>query len=296
MINEENLNLENSNDILEEETLFKDTSVEDISFSEPVKTQAGYQSVFEEINKGVSEEVLNFEMPTEIEGQQDLSIEVLFNHGVEDLQEIVNPVISEENLEFTEPIKMEIVKEESLFSLEDEEDEQDTQSLDQTLIEDSIIDEDFSGEISFGSKEKVVFEDKSFAQKMFEQEPIVLQRYAELKNIILSYKNVKSRISTNYDSFNQGRLQLFKLATSGKSLKLYLNLNFNEVESRLKCKDVSDRKSYREVPTLLRIKSDRAMKNAKYLIDIVAKKYNLVENKKFKPVDAVALLKEYLSK
>jgi predicted transport protein len=85
------------------------------------------------------------------------------------------------------------------------------------------------------------------------------------------------------------------LATSGKSLKLYLNLDFNEVESRLKCKDVSDRKCYQEVPTLLRIKSPRAMRNAKYLIDIVAKKYNLVENKKFKPVDCEQLLKDYLN-
>ena len=48
--------------------------------------------------------------------------------------------------------------------------------------------------------------------------------YNELKNYILSY-GVKSRISNNYDSFNKGRLSLFKLATSGKSLKLYLNLD-----------------------------------------------------------------------
>ncbi len=296
MINEETLNLKDNNDTLEEETLFKDTAVEDISFSEPVKTQSGFQSVFEEEHKGVREETLDFSMPKQSADMQDLSTEVLFNHGVEDLQDIENPVISEENLEFTEPVKLEIVKEESLFSLEDEEDAEDNQALDQTLIEDSIIDDDTDGEIYFGAKPKAVFEDKSFAQKIFEQDPIILKRYVELKNLILSYKKVKSRISTNYDSFNQGRLQLFKLSTSGKSLKLYLNLNFSEVESRLKCKDVSDRKSYREVPTLLRIKSDRAMKNAKYLIELVAKKYNLTENKKFKPVDAVGLLKEYLNK
>lgn len=294
MINEETLNLKDNNDTLEEETLFNDTAVEDISFSEPVKTQSGFQFVFEEEHKGVREETLDFSMPKQSADMQDLSTEVLFNHGVEDLQDIENPVISEENLEFTEPVKLEIVKEESLFSLEDEVEE--TAQLDQALIEDSIIEEDTNGEINFGTKQKVVFEDKSFAEKIFEQDPIILKRYAELKNLILSYKKVKSRISTNYDSFNQGRLQLFKLSTSGKSLKLYLNLDFNEVESRLKCKDVSDRKSYREVPTLLRIKSDRAMKNAKYLIELVAKKYNLTENKKFKPVDAVELLKEYLNK
>ena len=288
MINEESLNLKN-NDVVEEETLFNSTSVEDISFSEPVKSHEGYQSVFEENQTGVSEESLDFTMPTE-KGSEDVDTEVLFSHGVEDIDHVDNPVISEETLEFEEPIKIEIVKEEALFS-----DEDDDVDVDSSLIEDSIIEDDLSEDISFVSKPKVVFEDKSFAEKIFEQDPVVLERYAELKNLILSYKKVKSRISTNYDSFNQGRLQLFKLATSGKSLKLYLNLDFNEVESRLKCKDVSDRKCYQEVPTLLRIKSPRAIRNAKYLIDIVAKKYNLVENKKFKPVDCEQLLKDYLN-
>ncbi len=290
MINEETLNFNNNDGTgIEEETLFSQTAVEDISFSEPVKSQASYQSVFEEQSTGVREESLDFTMPTEERVEHDVETEALFNHGVEDLQEIENPIISEETIEFTEPIKIEIVKEEALFSDVDSQDVE----VDKTLIQDSIIDGDVDGDISFDDDVKVEYEDKSFAQRIFEQDPIILQRYCELKNLILSYKKVKSRISTNYDSFNQGRLQLFKLSSSGKSLKLYLNLDINEVESRLKCKDVSDRKCYQEVPTLLRIKSDRAMRNAKYLIGIVAKKYNLVENKKFVSVDAVQLLKDY---
>ncbi len=291
MINEESLNLL-VKDSIEEETLFNQTSVEDISFSEPVKNQSGHQSVFEEQHTGVGVESLDFVMPGEGGKEQDVDTEVLFTHGVEELFNVENPVISEEYMDFTEPIKLEIVKEEALFSTDDDDDV----DIDKSLIEDSIIDGEVSDKISFVEDVKFVYDDKSFAEKIFEQEPIVLQRYCELKNIILSYKKVKSRISTNYDSFNQGRLQLFKLATSGKSLKLYLNLDFNEVESRLKCKDVSDRKCYQEVPTLLRIKSDRAMRNAKYLIDKVAQKYNLVKSKKFVPVDAVKLLKEYNNK
>ena len=63
MINEESLNLKN-NDVVEEETLFNQTSVEDISFSEPVKSQEGYQTVFEEQQTGVREEALDFTMPS----------------------------------------------------------------------------------------------------------------------------------------------------------------------------------------------------------------------------------------
>ncbi|MBQ9781749.1 MAG: hypothetical protein IJW26_01030 [Clostridia bacterium] len=291
MINEESLNLKN-NDVVEEETLFNQTSVEDISFSEPVKSQEGYQTVFEEQQTGVREEALDFTMPSKEIVEQDVDTEVLFTHGVEDIEHVENPVLSEESLDFAEPVKIEMVKEETLFG--DGEDQ--VVEIDSSLIEDSIIEEEVVEDISFVATPKVVFEDKSFAEKIFEQDAIILERYAELKNLILSYKKVKSRISTNYDSFNQGRLQLFKLSTSGKSLKLYLNLDFNEVESRLKCKDVSDRKCYQEVPTLLRIKSPRAMRNAKYLIGLVAKKYNLVENKKYQPVDAVQLLKDYMNK
>ena len=74
--------------------------------------------------------------------------------------------------------------------------------------------------------------------------------------------------------FWKGISLAFKKVFKKSYLKLYLNLDINEVESRLKCKDVSDRNCYKEVPVLLRIKSERAMRNAKYLIDIVAKKHS----------------------
>ncbi len=297
MINEESLNLiNNKGDNIEEESLFNHTSVEDLSFSEPTKNQVNTQSVFEEQQSVVREESIDFIAPVQ-NGEQDVETEVLFG-SVEDLQSIENPTISEESIEFEEPVKIEIVKEETLFDVVEESVEETLETLvDNSIIEDSIIDGDVTDAISFTEEEKVkiVYEDKSFAEKMFEQEPIILERYAELKNVILSYKKVKSRISTNYDSFNQGRLQLFKISTTGKSLKLFMNIDFNEVESRLKCKDVSDKKAYKEVPTLLKIKSDRAMKNAKYLIDLVAKKHNLQLNNKFEPVNAVQILKDYIN-
>ena len=87
-------------------------------------------------------------------------------------------------------------------------------------------------------------------------------------------------MSNDFDSFNMGRTQLFKLGFSTQSLKLYLNLDFATVESRLKCKDVSHKKAYAQVPVFLRIKSDRAMKNAKYLVDKVAARFELVRTLK----------------
>ncbi len=141
-------------------------------------------------------------------------------------------------------------------------------------------------------KPKKEYIEKNFAQKLLEADKQILERYDQLKNIILLYKGVKSRISNDFDSFNKGRMQLFKLGFSTKSWKLYLNLDINEVEPRLKCRDVSHKKAYAQVPVFLRIKSERAMKNAKYLIDKVVEKYDLKENPRSIYIDSVEILKQ----
>ena len=138
---------------------------------------------------------------------------------------------------------------------------------------------------------KPVYIEKNFAQKFIETDEEILKRYDELKNIILKYKGVKSRVSNDFDSFNMGRTQLFKLGFSTQSLKLYLNLDYSQVESRLKCKDVSHKKAYAQVPVIFRIKSPRAMRNAKYLINQVAQKFTLKENPKATYVDSIEILK-----
>ncbi len=296
--------INNDKKSVNEEPLFNFSPAEDLAYTEPVKQSSKKSSVYEQQYNGVREESLTFTSPKKVEEIiSDVETEVLFDEKQVSLSEeqLDMPIqvkdegltLQEESLSFSEPIKLNAVSEETLFDEEEPSVEVEGHTFSDTLIDStSVSDIVFSAVAPI----KVVYEDKKFAQKILEQEPIILNRYVELKNIILSYKKVKSRISNNYDSFNMGRLQLFKLATSGKSLKLYLNLDINEVESRLKCKDVSNRNCYKEVPVLLRIKSERAMRNAKYLIDVVAKKYNLVVNKKYKPIDAIKLLKEYLNK
>ena len=67
---------------------------------------------------------------------------------------------------------------------------------------------------------------KYFAEKMFEAEDIILERYDILKNYILSFKKIKSRISNTADTFNMGRTKLAKLSVTGKSLNkdFYIHL------------------------------------------------------------------------
>ena len=134
----------------------------------------------------------------------------------------------------------------------------------------------------------------TFAQKMLRADEIILDRYDELKNYALRFKKLKTRISKKFDSINQGRLQFVKLSVAGKTLKLYLNMDIETTDPKFHCKDMSDKKTYVTVPVLLRIKSGRAMRYAKILIDQCAAQHGLKENPKFMEVDAIGMVEQFL--
>ena len=134
----------------------------------------------------------------------------------------------------------------------------------------------------------------TFAQKMLRADEVIQDRYDELKNYALRFKKLKSRISKKFDSINQGRLHFVKLSVAGKTLKLYLNMDINTTDPKFHCKDMADKKTYVTVPVLLRIKSGRAVRYAKILIDQCAELHGLKENPKFEEVDAIATVEQFL--
>ena len=134
----------------------------------------------------------------------------------------------------------------------------------------------------------------TFAQKMLRADEIIQDRYDELKNYALRFKKLKTRISKKFDSINQGRLQFVKLSVAGKTLKLYLNMDIETTDPKFHCKDMRDKKTYVTVPVLLRIKSGRAMRYAKILIDQCAAQHGLKENPKFMEVDAIGMVEQFL--
>ena len=133
-----------------------------------------------------------------------------------------------------------------------------------------------------------------FAEKMMAADEVLQDRYDELKNYALRFRKLKERISKKFDSINQGRFQFVKLSVAGKTLKLYLNMDINTTDPKFHCKDMSDKKTYVTVPTLLRIKSGRAVKYAKILIDQCAEQHGMLERRKPFIVDSMALIEESL--
>lgn len=296
----------NDNQFIQEDVLFPQAKKE----NSPANNNGIEDIGFEEFNDDIGAEVLFSSKPTYSQGGEleDLSFEEDIAH-VEDLlpenDEVVEEALftGEPSVEDLSPIEelapvqdefVPSVNEEVLFGAKEEPVTISNEVESAPTIVSSELTElsEDAGELDVAIPKKPVYVEKNFAQKFLEADELILKRYDELKNYILRYKGVKSRVSNDFDSFNMGRTQLFKLGFSTQSLKLYLNLDYSTVESRLKCKDVSHKKAYAQVPVFLRIKSPRAMKNAKYLIEKVVERFNLKENPKATPVDSIEILKQ----
>ena len=205
------------------------------------------------------------------------------------VEETAEPIVEvqEPVEEVVEEAPVEEVQEEAPVEEAPAEEPVDTQEAPQLEVAAAV---DAVGEVSAPK-----YVNKNFAQKMMLADEVIQDRYDEVKNYALRFKKLKARISKKFESINQGRLQFVKISVAGKTLKLYLNMDINEVDPKFRCKDMSDKVTYETVPVMLRIKSGRAVRYAKILIDQCAAKYGLVENKKFVEVDSMKVIEDFLA-
>ena len=126
---------------------------------------------------------------------------------------------------------------------------------------------------------------RSFTANLIQSNPQVKYYYNEIKNHLLSYKGVKSRISWRLESYNKGRTQLAKLKIRGKTICLYCALNPDEFDRTKFFHEHTTAKMFSKVPMMVRIKSDRGLKKAKLLIDTVMNNFGIVTNSSAETVD-----------
>ena len=117
--------------------------------------------------------------------------------------------------------------------------------------------------------------DKSFTAKLIQSDDELKGWYSSLKNALLGYKKVTSRISWRTDSINRGRIKLAKFAIRGKTLSLYLALNPDDYADTKYKVERAENKRFEEVPCLYRIKNARRAKYALELIAVLAEKFEL---------------------
>ena len=111
---------------------------------------------------------------------------------------------------------------------------------------------------------------RSFRAKLIQSDDEVKGYYAEIHTHLMGY-GMKSSDSWDNETFHIGRKQYAKIGINGKTLILYLALNPSEFEgSKYFFEDVSEKKKYERTPFKFKIRSDRAVKWAIELIDLMA--------------------------
>ena len=124
-------------------------------------------------------------------------------------------------------------------------------------------------------KEEKGYERLTFAERLLRSDKELLDLYNELKNEILSY-GVKSRISSNGDTFRLHKKMYIKITVAGKSLKLYFALNPDDYrDSKIPVQDAGHKGLYADIPLVFKVRSGLSVRRCKELIQDTMEKDGL---------------------
>lgn len=128
---------------------------------------------------------------------------------------------------------------------------------------------------------------RSFIARIIQADDELKARYSELKNHILSYKNVYNKITWKREAFySDKRACVATFAIRGKTLCLFLAVDPAKFEgTKYKVEDRSAKRPHAKMPTMYRIRSDRSTKFAKEMINIVFAEHGLAENAEYAPIN-----------
>ena len=121
---------------------------------------------------------------------------------------------------------------------------------------------------------------RAFIAKMSLAEDRLKAYYNVLKNALLSYRGVKSRLSWCFDSFNCGRHQLAKINVRGGGLIVYLALDSAAYAgTKYRFRDVGFKKKFVDVPMQIKVRSRRGLRYALELTADVMRRFDIREGK-----------------
>ncbi len=108
---------------------------------------------------------------------------------------------------------------------------------------------------------------RSFMSRLIQAEPPLQDYYTEIKNELLSYRGVKSKVSWKCETYKKTKVQIAKIDVKGKMLYVYLALDpENYKDSKYFFTNVGNKPAYGETPMLLKVKSERGKNHAIELI------------------------------
>ena len=107
---------------------------------------------------------------------------------------------------------------------------------------------------------------RSFAEKLELADDDLRNKYEELKAEAARY-GLKGRVSKSGDTYHLGRKNYLKIMIVGKTLRTYYALDPKEYAgSPIPVEDVSEKKAFADMPSMLRVKSNLSLRRAKTLL------------------------------
>ena len=132
----------------------------------------------------------------------------------------------------------------------------------------------------------VVEYSKSFESKLIQSNDEAKRYYSELKNTLLSYEGVESRITWRWELFRAGEKIVAKIRFRGNTPSLLLPLDPAEFAgTKYHVNSFAGLEAYAETPCLYRIKNEERLQYASELIALVMKNNGICSDMTGKKVD-----------
>ncbi|MDR1697986.1 MAG: hypothetical protein LBR37_03695 [Erysipelotrichaceae bacterium] len=131
-------------------------------------------------------------------------------------------------------------------------------------IEETVVETVEQNDISY---EDTKPNKRPFLYYLYEPTGTLKTQYNILKGVILSYRGINSRISSNYENFTAHRKSYIKLKVAGNHLNVYFALNPEDyLGGILPVKDYSHVKKFADTPLMMKVKSNLSVRRAIELI------------------------------
>ena len=258
--------------------------VQQAEASQPVEEKPVEQAVeenpqaVEEVAQPVEEQVDEVEEPVEetpVEEDQEEQAEEEVEEEEPQIEEVQQEELPEEEPQVEEEVASAVAEEIVEEEIDDEEEEED-------FDEDEEEDEEI-GEIEIGGKS---YRPKyAYPTRIKLVSDKVKDFYTDIKNEFLSY-GIKSRISKTKENFNFSRDNVARFVVRGKTLKLYIAIDPSSIDhAYFHHKDVSEKKTYFDIPTMMPIKSRLASVKARELVAMLAEQLGLHKKRRFQNKD-----------
>ncbi len=247
----------------------------------------------EEVVEEPQEEVVYEEVPAE-EGEEVVYEEVPAEEGEEVVYEEVPAEEATPVEEAQEDVDSDDAEDAEDADEEDEEDDDDAEEADEEGEEEVVEEKPAAKEKGIVVQEFQVIDGETgepkkikrkFVSKMMFAPYETKEYYNEIKNYLEMYR-AKGRQSARCETFRYKGL-VAKVALGGKAIKVALAIDpsFIEENPKYHLKDVSAKKQYKDVPVMIKVRSDRGLKYFKELVDYMMANRLVKPKRNFEPTN-----------